>query len=118
MLPEFSHHGEEFLHGGGLHVPGMLLLLFPGGVVQAEDVASDASHLGVVLHGGGLLHGGHHGALLGGGAAFGSQVIGLFTLITYFAPSPTHFLSISLTVSLGVFGASAPATFGFVLLEF
>jgi hypothetical protein len=37
VLPECSQHGEEVLHGGGLHgglnVPGMLLLLCSGSVV-------------------------------------------------------------------------------------
>ena len=64
VLPECGHHRDEVLHGGGLHgglhVPDLLLLLCPGGIVDAEDVASDTAHLGVVQSCGGF-HGGHHG---------------------------------------------------------
>ena len=64
MLPERNHHRDEVLHGGGLHgglhVPDLLLPLCPGGVMEAEDIASYAAHLGGVLGCGGF-HGGHHG---------------------------------------------------------
>ena len=55
LLPECSHHKDEVLNDG-LHVPDLLLMLCPGGIVDAEDVASDAAHLRGVLGGGGLFH--------------------------------------------------------------
>ena len=58
VLPECSHDGDEVSHvgglEGGLRVPDLLLLLCPGSIVETKDVASDAGHLRVVLHGGGL----------------------------------------------------------------